>query len=86
MILSITLGLGQVWGNSTLWGFVLDVFAMLIIDKQDIALPTTKHFFVVPKKHLVLFKEELYIYSNGSICIRALWFSPHKCQSTNDVL
>ena len=35
---------------------------MLIIDKQDIALPTTKQFFVVPKKHLVLFKEEIYIY------------------------
>ena len=47
-------GVGEV---ATLWGFVLDVFARLIINKQDIVLPTTKQIFVVPTKYFFLFKE-----------------------------
>ena len=71
---------------ATLQGLVPNVFARLIIEKQDISLLATKQFFVVPKEDFFLFKEEIYVSTNGPIRIHALCATPHKHQSTNDIL
>ena len=48
------------------------MFARLIIDKQDIARPTTKQFFVVPKNDFFLFEDEMYVSTNEHVQIIAL--------------
>ena len=40
---------------ATLQGIVPNMFARMIIDKQDIALLTARQFFVVPKDNFLLF-------------------------------
>lgn len=76
-ILSITLGPGQSVGEvATLRGLLLDVFARLIINKQNTALHATKYIFVVPKN--TSFFGRKHVSTNEPICICALQFAPYK--------
>ena len=76
MILSITAKCG---GSDNTWRPCSKcVCYVLIINKQDIALPATRHIFVVPKEEFFLFKEENYFITNEPIHICAFQSTPHK--------
>ena len=68
---------------TTLQGLVPNMLARLIINKQSIA---TEQIFVMPKEEFSLFKDERYISINKSINVCALESTPHKWQSTNNMI
>lgn len=71
----------------TLQGLIPNMYAKSINNKKNIyALPTTKHIFMVPEEDFFLFKEKIYVFANEPICICALRSTPHKYQSTSDIL
>ena len=73
VIFSITLGLPSVGEAITLRGLVPNVFAKPVNNEKNIyALPTTKHFFVVPEKTSFSLRRKIYIFANEPICIYAL--------------
>jgi hypothetical protein len=70
---------------ATVGGFVPNMTAGLVVDKQDIALPTTEIICMVSKEDLFLFKEERDVLTNETVCIRAHGFTPNKLERRYDV-